>query len=164
MDWGRLFLSAEGRIRQQDYWIGVLILFALWIVSHLAHIFAPLIWLALLYPWVCVFAKRLHDFGKSGWLILIPFVVAFIAGCAAVIAGGAALIGMIFNASTDAANDWSSWAGVAGALGAALVFLLIALVVKLVFMLWVGLSRGDPGPNRYGPPPGETVASPPATL
>lgn len=162
MDWGKLFLSAEGRIRQQDYWIGVLILIGLWIVSHLAHVFAPLIWLLLIYPWVCVIAKRLHDFGRSGWLILIPFVIAFIAGCAAFVAGGAALIGMIFNASSEAGSDLSNWAGVFGALGIAAAFLLVALAVKLVFLLWVGLSRGDPGPNRYGPPPTEAAAQPPA--
>jgi uncharacterized membrane protein YhaH (DUF805 family) len=164
MDWGRLFLSAEGRIRQQDYWLGVLILIALWVVSHLAHVLAPLIWLILVYPWVCVIAKRLHDFGKSGWLILVPFAVAFLAGCAALIAGGAAVIGMIFNASTEAANDWTSWGGVIGALGMAAAFLLVAVVVKLVFLLWVGLSRGDPGPNRYGPPPGDPAPSPPASV
>lgn len=164
MDWGRLFLSAEGRIGRQDYWIGVLILFALWIVSHLAHVFAPFIWLLMLYPWVCVIAKRLHDFGKSGWLILIPFVVGFIAFCAAFVAGGAAVIAAIFTASTDAGGDWTNWTGVMGALGAALGFIALAAVVKLLFLLWVGLSRGDAGPNRYGPRPGESAASPPATI
>lgn len=162
MDWGKLFLSAEGRIRQQDYWIGVLILFALWIVSHLAHIFAPLIWLLLLYPWVCVLAKRLHDFGKSGWLILVPVVIGFLCLCAAIVVGGAAAIGAIFTASTSDGSDMGNWAGILGAFGIALAFLGIAAVVKLVFLLWVGLHGGDPGPNRYGPPPGE--AAPPATV
>jgi uncharacterized membrane protein YhaH (DUF805 family) len=46
----------------------------------------------------------------------------------------------------------------------AAAFLLLAVVVKLVFLLWVGLSRGDPGPNRYGPPPGEASTSPPAVV
>jgi uncharacterized membrane protein YhaH (DUF805 family) len=165
MDWGRLFLSAEGRIRQQDYWIGVLILIGLWVVSHLAHIFAPLIWLILVYPWVCVITKRLHDFGRSGWLILVPVVVGFLCACAAVVVGGVAVIGAFFAASTDSGADMGSWAGVLGALGIALVFIAIAAVVKLIFLLWVGLHGGDAGPNRYGPPPGEAAApSPPAPL
>lgn len=163
MDWGKLFLSAEGRIRQQDYWIGVLILIALWIVSHLAHVFAPLIWLIMIYPWICVIVKRLHDSGRSGWLILVPIVVGFLCGCAAIVTGGFAILGAIFAASTDSGTDMGSWAGVLGALGIALVFIAIAAVVKLIFLLWVGLSGSEAGPNRYGPPPGETAAQPPAT-
>lgn len=165
MDWSRLFLSAEGRIGQKDYWIGVLILFAVWVVSHVAHVFAPLIWLVLIYPWICVIAKRLHDFGRSGWLILVPVVVGCIAVIGAVIAAGGALIGAVLASAAEQHTDivWS-WSGVFGALGIALAFLAVAGLVKLVFLLWVGLSRGDAGPNRYGPPPGEAAATPPVVV
>jgi uncharacterized membrane protein YhaH (DUF805 family) len=162
MDWGKLFLSAEGRIGQKDFWIGVLILIVAWVVSHLAHIFAPLIWLLLIYPWVCVYAKRLHDFDKSGWMMLIPVVVGFLALIGAIVVGGVAAIGAIFTASTDSGADAGNWMAVLGALGVALAFLCIAAIVKLIFLLWVGLSRGDPGPNRYGPPQGVVETAPPA--
>ncbi len=68
MDWRTLFLSPEGRIGQKDYWIGVLILFVVWgPVSRLAHAGAAGLAPADLSV-VCVYAKRLHDAGRSGWL------------------------------------------------------------------------------------------------
>ncbi len=153
MDWSKLFLSPEGRIGQKEFWIGVLILFVIWILTPLLHIMAPLAWLLLLYPWVCVFAKRLHDFGKSGLLILVPFVVGFIALTLGVIFGGVTVISAIVTAMQGGTQP-VTWAVVLGALGTMLAFLGIAAVFKFIFILWVGLSSGDPGPNRYGPPPG----------
>lgn len=165
MDWSKLFLSAEGRIGQKDYWIGVLILFVAWVLSHLAHVLAPFVWLILIYPWVCVMAKRLHDFNKSGWMILIPVVVGVIALLGAVVVAGAAAIGAAFTAFSEAGLDTAGWMAVAGAFGVALAFICVAGLVKLIFLLWVGISRGDVGPNRYGPPPGEAAAPmPPATV
>ena len=38
-----------------------------------------------------------------------------------------------------------------------------AAMFKIVFILWVGLSSGDPGPNRYGPPPGSLISPAPTT-
>ena len=161
MNWQTLFLSPEGRIGQKDYWIGLLILFAVWVLSPVLHILAPLVWVALFYPWVCVAAKRLHDFGKSGWLVLVPVVVGIVALTLGVIFGGVSL----FSAGYVAFNDGfepSTWAVLLGALGVMLAFLCIAAVVKLVFLLWVGLSAGDPAANRYGPPPGAVTAPTPA--
>ena len=153
MDWRTLYLSADGRIGQKDFWIAVLILFVAWVVSTvLMHIFSPIAWLLLLYPWICVFSKRLHDFGKSGWMILIPFIVGCVAGLMALVFGGVAAISAIFGAAQGEMGS-GSWALLAGALGTAVAFLAVAGLVKLIFILWVGLSRGDPGANRYGPPP-----------
>ena len=164
MDWGRLFLSAEGRIGQKDYWIGVLILIGLWIVSHLAHIFAPLIWLVLIWPWICVYAKRLHDFNKSGWMILLPVVVGCVCLIGAIVIGGAAALGAVFAAFNEGGSDTGTWMAVLSALGVAAAFLGVAGVVKLIFLLWVGLSTGDAAPNRYGPPPGVAAQTPPAVV
>ncbi len=43
-----------------------------------------------------------------------------------------------------------------------MMFLCIAGVAKIVFLLWVGLSAGDRGDNRYGPPPVSLLTTPPA--
>ena len=161
MNWQTLFLSPEGRIGQKDYWIGLLILFAVWVLSPVLHILAPLVWLALLYPWVCVIAKRLHDFGRSGWLILVPFAIALIAFLLGLVFGGVSLLSAGWAAFNDGFEP-STWAVLLGALGIMLAFLCIAGVVKLVFLLWVGLKSGDPAPNRFGPPPGPVTAPTPA--
>ena len=152
MNWQTLFLSAEGRIGRKDFWIGFLILCVIWILSPILHVLAFLVWLALLYAWVCLFAKRLHDFGKSGMLILIPFAVGCVALVAALIFGGIGAISAIYNAS-QGGSEPANWAVLIGALGMALAFLCVAGLVKLVFILWVGLNPSDVGDNRYGPPP-----------
>jgi uncharacterized membrane protein YhaH (DUF805 family) len=159
MNMQTLLLSPEGRIGRKDFWLGALILIAAWMVSHVAHVFAPILWLLLIYPWVCVYAKRLHDFGKSAWLVLIPFVVVFVCLVMAFAFGGVAAIAAIFAAANEQFGG-ANLAMIASSLGVMLVFLGIAAVGKIAFMLWVGISASDPAENRYGPPPG---APPPPT-
>jgi uncharacterized membrane protein YhaH (DUF805 family) len=93
MNWQTMLLSPEGRMRQSDFWICVLILFGVWIVSPLLHLLAPIIWLVLIYVWVCICSKRLHDFGKTAWLILVPIVVGAIAMCLGWMFGGVSASG-----------------------------------------------------------------------
>ncbi|HEY5409091.1 MAG TPA: DUF805 domain-containing protein, partial [Caulobacteraceae bacterium] len=127
------------------------------------HLLAPLAWLVLAYCWICILSKRLHDAGRSGWLVLVPFVV----GCAAVVislvVGGVAVIWAIATGG-GAGLDPSSWAVFWGSLGTAAALWGIAGLVKLVFLLWVGLSAGGTGDNRYGPSPAPWIrpAQPPA--
>jgi uncharacterized membrane protein YhaH (DUF805 family) len=161
MDWRTLFLSPEGRIGQKDFWIGALILFLLGLLTpFIVHIMSPVVWLLLLYPWVCVFAKRLHDFGRSGLWIIAPFVIALLAFVLGLIFGGVTVIAAII---AGAQGGTFSIPALLGALGAMLGFLAVAGVVKLVFILWVGLSTGDPGPNRWGPPPVSLTSRPTPT-
>ena len=82
MDPKFLFLSYEGRINRQPFWLAVIVLmvangiavavFQSWVTG--------LIQLALFYPAFAVSVKRCHDRGKSGWwslVMLIP-VVGFV--------------------------------------------------------------------------------------
>ena len=160
MDWQTLFLSAEGRIGRKDFWIGVLILFAVWAIAPVVHILAPLIWLLLVYPWVCVFAKRLHDFGKSAWLIALPFAVGAVCLSLGVMFGGLAALGSVWSLAYGAENP-SAWAMMISGFGIMFAFVCLAGLVKLAFLLWVGLSPGDPAANRYGPAPVLDVVRPP---
>ena len=81
MDPKFLFLSFDGRINRQPFWLGVIaLLIANGIVFAIFQAWlAWLIRLALVYPALAVSVKRCHDRGKSGWwclLLLIPFVGA----------------------------------------------------------------------------------------
>lgn len=82
--------------------------------------------LALLPPTLSAGARRLHDTGRSGWWqgAMLPPLV--LAGLAA-------------------AAEVGRWAALA------LLGLGIGLAILLVWWL---AARGEPGPNRYGPPPG----------
>lgn len=147
MNWQHLLLSFSGRISKRDFWIGFAALFAAGFVASLVPLVGALASLALLYPWTALVTKRLHDFGRSGWLVLIPTVPATLSGVLAVY--GAVAMG---NAATTGAA--------LAAAGFALLVSTVAMLIGLAFLLWAGLKAGDTGPNSYGDVP----ADPPLTV
>jgi uncharacterized membrane protein YhaH (DUF805 family) len=76
MDWQKLFLSLDGRISRQPFWIGMLVLVVVNVVAGavLGRFLSTLVGIALIYPSVCVSVKRWHDRGKSGWWVLIGLI------------------------------------------------------------------------------------------
>ena len=154
MDIQRLFLKADGRIGRGEFWTGFLILFVLGIVVHFIPVIGQIIAIVLIYPWVCLFSKRLHDMGKSGWLQLIPFAVWIIGILIAVMTGmGGAIMAMA------SGSDAQASAGALAGAGLAALVLCAAALINLIFLLWVGLSPSQAGDNAYGPPAGATVAA-----
>jgi uncharacterized membrane protein YhaH (DUF805 family) len=141
MDWQSLFLSSNGRIGRQTFWIGFAIVFVSSIVLNMVPVLGQLAALALLWPQVCIHAKRLHDMGYSGWLMLIPFGVSVLAAGFAVATGGAAMF------------SGTGYEALGAAMGAVLLAFAVAFLVGLGFLLWVGLTPSQPGDNRFGPPP-----------
>nr|WP_321357269.1 DUF805 domain-containing protein [uncultured Draconibacterium sp.] len=80
------YADFNGRARRQEYWMFVLvnIIFSI-VATVLDSIFgtwgaiAGLYGLAILIPGLAVSARRLHDIGKSGWMlfvVLIPVIGA----------------------------------------------------------------------------------------
>lgn len=152
LDWKKLFLTADGRIGRQEFWIGYAILFALWFIGGMIPGLNLVIGFILLWPNICITAKRLHDMGKTAWLMLIPGGVAFLCVIVGLMVGGMAMIGAgAMNGDAAAAG-----AGLAG-VGMIMGFMGIAILVALGFLLWVGLTPSQPGENRFGPPPAPAV-------
>lgn len=154
MDIQRLFLRADGRIGRGEFWTGFLILFVLGIVVHFIPGLGQLLALLLIYPWVCVFSKRLHDMGKSGWLQMILYAVWIVAVVLAVALGGTAAVMAMASGSHDSAG-----VGALAGLGMAALVMCGAVLLNLIFVLWVGLSAGQTGDNAYGPPPSTTAGT-----
>ena len=79
MDFRFLFLQPQGRLAPIPFARGLILLTAtLMVISVLAAVASPslgVLQYTLVFPYVCLFAKRLHDAGLSGWLWL-----AFLAG------------------------------------------------------------------------------------
>lgn len=149
MDWKFLFLSSDGRLSRQQFWIGALILIGASVVAGWIPLVNIIFFFVSLYAWVCLYSKRLHDFGKSGWLTVIPialFVVSFILAMATM--GGLAAMGAFEGMHGEAMHPGMM-------MGAGVTAMLFGLsgLVTLAFLVWVGLTPGDPGPNRYGEPP-----------
>lgn len=102
MDFGNLFFSLDGRINRAKFWLGIVILLVAQVVLMLVAgmIFGAsmmgemdpsqepslaamlpmlIVVLLLLWPSICIYAKRWHDRDKSGWwtlIALVPFVGA----------------------------------------------------------------------------------------
>lgn len=142
-DWKTLFLDATGRIGQKDYWIGVIILFAAGLVLGWIPAIGTVVSIASIYFGVCVSSKRLHDMGKSGWLAAIPYGVTAVA----VLLSAMTFVGGIV--STGYGNDYGALAG----MGAAGAVWGLAALVNLAFLIWLGVTAGQPGDNAYGSPP-----------
>lgn len=153
MDWKSLFLSADGRIGKKEFWIGWVILFAASIVLGMIPLIGQIASIALIYPSVCVFSKRLHDFGKSGWLAAVPYVVGLVGTIVAFMIGGAGIFAAAM--SGQGGDDPAAAAAAMSGMGGALAIFGLIFLFYIAYTLWVGLSSGDPGENRYGPAPAD---------
>ncbi|MBS0296797.1 MAG: DUF805 domain-containing protein [Proteobacteria bacterium] len=157
MNFQTLFLSASGRIGRQSFWIAFLILFVANMIlgaiigamgqNNLANLLRLVVNLVFCYFWVCVYSKRLHDMGKSGWLQLVVWAVWIVALVAAVVLGGAA-----FMAAMSGGAGAGNGAALA-AMGSVMLPLALAGLVSLGFLIWVGVTPSQPGDNAYGPSP-----------
>ncbi|HRJ65108.1 DUF805 domain-containing protein [Brevundimonas sp. UBA2416] len=147
LDWQKLLFSFEGRTRRSHFWIGWLICFGAGFVAGLIPIIGQIISLALIWPNLAIAVKRLHDMGKSGWLVVIPWVACIVGGIAAVSMMG---VSILTNASALEAGDP---AAIIALLGPAMGILAVIGLICLGFLLWIGLAEGQSGENRYGPNP-----------
>ena len=136
-----------GRSGQKEYWIwiGVIVLAMAVITiilpndSGLSRIFGI--------AWIIAWIRRLHDVGKSGWVVLGPMALQF----ALVLVPIFALGGNFARALTGDEAALSDEA-TPNALYAALVIGTV-LLIQIGFSVWLGIKPGDSGPNKYGPSP-----------
>lgn len=139
IDWKTMFLTMSGRMPKSDFWAGAAILLVVGLVAGMLPLVGSLVGLALIVPWTCLMAKRLHDFGQSARLILIPAIPA---------AASALIATMTALAASNAVTAGAAF----GMAGLALFVSGLAFVVGLGFLLWAGTRDGDAAANAYGPP------------
>jgi len=150
IDWVKLFFSFNGRIRRTHYWIAWAILFVGGFILNFVP-FLNLISILLLWPHLAVGVKRLHDMGKTGWLIAIPYVVQVVAVIYVV-----ASIGLAAFEDPDRLENLPPEEALA-LIGPSMGAILLAMVVAIGFWLWMGIAEGKPGANKYGPDPKNPV-------
>jgi uncharacterized membrane protein YhaH (DUF805 family) len=83
--------------------------------------------LVLAYPAVVLHVRRLHDMGRTGWLMLVPTVLTV---AAMLIWGHRLSLGVQLDAAIP----------------------LAALVAFVGFALWGCIARGQAETNTFGPP------------
>lgn len=124
IDWKTLFVSADGRLSRNTFWIAAAILFGVLIAfeavtgATLRLVLGIFVYPVLIYAGVCVLSKRLHDRGKSGWYAAVLI---------------AALVGL--------------WPYPDGA------FDFLFMLVILWGVVECGVLAGEQGANRFGPNP-----------
>jgi uncharacterized membrane protein YhaH (DUF805 family) len=131
-----LLFSFRGRINRGKYWLAFLIYVIFWIVVGivgwgllfvaytLGAIVFTLAFLVSLYSGIAVGIKRLHDRDKTGWYLLLFYLVP-------------ALLDGIGNS--------------VGGIG--FIFSLAGLAISIWAFIELGCLRGTIGPNQYGPDP-----------
>src|SRR4051794_26970709 len=111
IDWAKRpfqkYADFSGRAPRAEYWWYVLAVVVAFIVlgiiesilgiNHMIfYAYGPLralFWLATIVPSIAVGVRRLHDTNRTGWWILlpiIPYILAFVLGGAAMLGGAAA--------------------------------------------------------------------------
>jgi uncharacterized membrane protein YhaH (DUF805 family) len=116
----------QGRMNRAMFWLCVAIIVVLYgVVTFYFQRRTPVSEVVLVI--LCV--PRLHDIGRSGWLVLGPLALEI----------GAAIAAFTFLPP-----------------GSALPALGIVTLIVAGLIVWLGCIPGDPGSNRYGdsPPPG----------
>jgi uncharacterized membrane protein YhaH (DUF805 family)/uncharacterized membrane protein YphA (DoxX/SURF4 family) len=129
MTWDTLFVNSKGRT-SREHFIAAAIPLALvvwWYAQASPNVYPQWSLLVLLFPAVVLLARRLHDMGQSGWVLLVPSALT-----------GAAMA--IWDHRLD--------------LGAQLNFAvpLAALIVFAAFALWGCIGKGKAQANAFGPP------------
>ena len=146
-DFQKALFSFEGRLRRSHFWIGWLICLGVGVVAGWIPLIGFVISIGLIWPNLAITVKRLHDLGMSGWLAAIPFV-ANVIGCIMIFVSVGASVFM-----NAAALENEDPAAIMALVGPMVGILGILLLVNFGFLLWVGLSEGKSGANKYGPNP-----------
>jgi uncharacterized membrane protein YhaH (DUF805 family) len=141
MDWGHLLFKFSGRINRAKFWIAALVYFALNVIlsiigyatdqSGAFQAVNGMIGIVILISSLSVGIKRLHDRNKSGWYLLVFYLVP----------------GILLIAAVGAYMTMEDGTLVSAVLG----FLSFAIGVWAFVEL--GCLRGTVGANAYGPDP-----------
>ncbi|MGE6699540.1 DUF805 domain-containing protein [Hyphomonas sp. NPDC076900] len=167
MDFRQIFFDPQGRISPRTFGQAyVLLTGALLMITVVSIVVSPgfgILQYVLVFPFVCVFSKRLHDAALSAWLMLLFLLGALIINVISsailmpVLAPEAYAIQM--EAQTLITTDGMN-AGLEHLLdhaqeivrSSALVNVVSLLVSCAITGFTAFVLRSDPKPNRFGPP------------
>jgi uncharacterized membrane protein YhaH (DUF805 family) len=145
MDWTTLLFSFGGRINRANYWLTVLIYAVAWVICLIvvailtfskdalggatggSIVLIGLMWIFFsLWSGLAVAIKRLHDRNKSGWWLLLFWLVPSLLGGVPMSAAGT-VVGTLVT--------------------------LVSFVIGIWGIVEIGCLKGTTGPNDYGPDP-----------
>ena len=168
---GNLLFSPNGRIARNRFWQGMVILtVASVLVAAGAVMIGTLVSLfgyALIYPYICVYGKRLHDAGLTAWWVIgvwlgtVVFNFILSLFLTPFFMGEEELAIQEEMSERMLSGDFSGMMEGAEILAAQLLPLTIFLTVltNLVAAVIVGLLPTQPRENKHGPVPGAGAAT-----
>jgi uncharacterized membrane protein YhaH (DUF805 family) len=152
MDWGHLFFKFDGRVNRARFWIAALVfavinvvLAILGYVTDQSVVFQALnsmLGIVILIASIAVGVKRLHDRNKSGWYLLLFYLVPSIL----------VVIGVLIGAFMEDSTIIATMLG------------LLAFAIGVWAFVEMGCLRGTIGVNQYGPDPVAPATIPPVRL
>ena len=175
MTLGSVLFSPNGRIGSRTFLRGLIVLLMAVIILQVASVYAGqivgglagVVSLGLVYPYLCVFGKRLHDAGKSAWWFLLFLLGYFIlSGVLQMV-----LLPVLSPTAADL-NDEMAMLMEQGQLAEAFAYApdiareslftsLISLIAcNAVLGFLAARLKSDPDPNQYGPPEGSSASTP----
>lgn len=141
------YATFSGRARRSEFWyfylFYILVAFGLSFLSiriPVAKYLYILFGLGVFLPYTAVTVRRLHDIGKSGWILLIFMVVIFLISMlmfllidiiAPTIEGSSMTVFIVYS-----------------------IFVLIVLALAIWLIVWL-CRDSQPGENKWGPNPKE---------
>lgn len=166
MDFRFLFFDPQGRIGPRAFGQGFIVLTGVMLVIMTLSVVASpqvnMLQYALVFPYVCLFGKRLHDAGMTAWLWL-AFVVGW--GILNAVVGGILMQMMVPGASDISMEVFNAIMAPDSVDQAELSakmeeFVRLSAVPNILgFLISAGLTgfaayslRSDPNSNRYGLP------------
>lgn len=175
MDPAYTFFNAKGRLSPSQFGQGFVVLSAIVVVvtvlaSLVSSQFGALNWL-LIFPYVCLFGKRLHDASQSAWFYLLIVLGYFMLS----IVFTAVTMGYLSPEAAAMQEEYQSIAIDEGfseafaqmadsrdrlARSSALTSLAAVLFSHAVIGWGVMQMKSDPNANRYGPPTTGPYAGP----
>lgn len=151
MDWGRVFFDLNGRIGQQTFWVGVLMIVVGNIVLPMIPIVGGIAWFVLIWCGFAIYGKRLHDSGRSAWVHAVPWVVTTILTIMGFVIFGASLFPIIMDAINEVEPDSVSIGAVIAGAGGFALFGIFGAFVWVGYTIWVGLLEPTAKGEAYGP-------------
>lgn len=159
-----VLFAPNGRISPSQFQTGALVLLGIGFALALLPLTGngalmgvqTLVGLAMIYPWVVLWRKRLHDNGKSGWFFLLILVIWFILS----MISGQIVTMMFAGDMMQAMQDVTGFSQMMQAQAQiaqelALPSAISSLVVGLIVVFGANaVLKSDPQENRYGPPVG----------
>lgn len=161
-----LLFSPHGRIARNRFWQGMVILTVLTVLVSAAaamiNPFLSIMNLGMVYLYICVYGKRLHDYGTSAWWVLGVWLASIIVGLVLNMILGPIFIDDEARSIQQELMERMQSGDAEGAMVGMRLFsikvlpltLISSVATNAVLAVLVGMLRTEPRENKHGPVPG----------